>query len=86
VVVPLNSSGKCASARRESCRLIVDYYFQVFPPTITKDAARIVAWVSSNAPGLRDDDTYLATVTLKLRLAKINGVWKITEAEKRPTT
>lgn len=76
--IPLRTASKCPTARKQSCRLVVDYYFQVFEPIISKDSARFVFFVGKNTP-VFGEDNYIANMTLTLRLARVAGKWRITE-------
>jgi hypothetical protein len=86
VTMPLKSASTCTKPNQRTCRLRVDYYFQLFEPTISDNSTRLGMWVSEDSPGLKAGEYYMATTTVTLDLTKVNGQWRVTGTKTHPTS
>ena len=77
--IPLKLSVRCQSTRRETCRFIVDHYFQVFQPVLEAQKASFAFYVSGNTPLFGTGNNRIVTTPLRVRLAKVKGTWKVSD-------
>ena len=77
--IPLKASVTCQSSSRESCRFIVDHYFQVFQPVLNARNASFAFYVSRNTPIFGTSNNRIVTTPVRVRLAKVSGTWKVSD-------